>query len=126
LGDVTRAEGNYEEASSLYRKAIELATQLEDQPQRARILLSQAQLHTTLGQKQKAINLLQNALALYEKIGDPRNTIAASLLLARLHWQQRQILLTLQQVVNTLKITRQAGFLQLSLLLGIWKRRGKW
>ncbi len=125
LGDVARAVGDYDEASDLYCAAFEITTQLGDQPQQARILLSQARLAASLNHKQKAIGLLQNALAIYQKIGDPRGVITTSLLLTRLYFKQRDFSPALHQGSTTLKTMWKAKLLQPRVLAGIIRRRGK-
>ncbi len=125
LGDVTHIEGHYIEAKELYRKAYDLAVELGDQPQQARVLLSQAQLQVTLKEYDKAITLLKNTLTLYQDIGDPRHIAAASLLLTRLYFRQGRVPLALQQTIYIVKILYQAKLLQPKLLIGLWRRRGK-
>jgi tetratricopeptide (TPR) repeat protein len=126
LGDVARAAGDCDEANDLYCAAVEITTQLGDQPQQARILLSQAQLAASLNHRQKAIGLLQNALAIYQKVGDPRGAITTSLLLARLHLKQRDSGLALHHGSTALRTLWKARLLQPRVLAGIMRQRGKW
>jgi tetratricopeptide (TPR) repeat protein len=124
LGDVASAEGDYDEANDLYRAAFEITAQLGDQPQQARILLSQAQLAASLNYGQKAIGLLQSDLAIYQKVGDPRGIITTSLLLARLYYRQREFSLALHHGSTALRTLWKAKLLQPRVLGGIMRRRG--
>jgi tetratricopeptide (TPR) repeat protein len=126
LGDVARVEGHLDEANNLYSEAFDMATHMGDQPQQARILLSQAQLAASLMRRQKAIGLLQNALAIYEQIGDPRGKVATSLSLSQLYLKQKDFSLALHQGRMTLKTIWEAKLLHLRVLAGVLRRRGKW
>jgi tetratricopeptide (TPR) repeat protein len=124
LGDVASAERDYEEANDLYCAAFEITAQLGDQPQQARILVSQAQLAASLNHRQEAIGLSQNALAIYQKVGDPRGVITTSLLLARLYLKQRNFGLALHHGSTALEVVWKARLLQPRVLAGILRRRG--
>jgi tetratricopeptide (TPR) repeat protein len=126
LGDVARAEGNETEADHLYRTAFGLVSQIGDQPQQARILLSQIQLARKLAHKQKAISLAQSALAIYQEISDPRGIIGVSLLSISLYLRQGHLRLAWEQGRIALKAIWQARLLQPSILIGLLKRKGKW
>jgi tetratricopeptide (TPR) repeat protein len=126
LGDIARTEGNYAEAEKLYREAFEVAAQLRDQPQQARVLLSRAQLLVSLNLKQEAMVLFQNALAIYQKIGDPRGETTASLLLTQLHLKRGDFRLALSQGVHALKVIWMARLLKPSVIVGILKRNRNW
>jgi tetratricopeptide (TPR) repeat protein len=124
LGDVARTEGRPDEADGQYREAFALATQLEDRPQQARILLSRAQLH--LPQRQEMVSLLQNALAIYEEIGDSRGQITTLLLLVQTYLRQRRFELAIQPGISLLKGIWRVKRVHPRVLIGILKRWGKW
>lgn len=126
LGDVARAEGQYHEADRFYQEAFATATRLGDRPQRARVLLSQAQLAADLGHQQQAVGTLHRANVIYQEIGDPRGVVGVSLLLARSYLKQRQIGLAMQSGRTALRKAWAAGLLKPRAWLGIVRRRGKW
>jgi tetratricopeptide (TPR) repeat protein len=126
LSDIARAQGNYAEAEKLCREAFEVATQLRDQPQQARVLLSRAQLLVSLNLKQEAMVLFQNALAIYQKIGDPRGETTASLLLTQLYLKRGNFRLALSQGVQALKVIWTTKLLRPNVMVGILKRNRHW
>lgn len=126
LGDVARAEGHDEEADTLYRKALALASQLGDRHQQARVLLARARLIASHSRKQEAIGLLESAKAIYQAIGDSRGVVGTSLLLLPMCLAQRRLNMALQHGYDALKVAWATGLLRPSVLIGIMRRRVKW
>ncbi|MCL4298985.1 MAG: tetratricopeptide repeat protein [Anaerolineae bacterium] len=125
LGDLERLEGNHEKAGKLYHKALETATHVGDRPQKARLLISQAQLMAGLGQTQPAVDLMIGAISTYEEIGDARGFITGSLLLVQLYLQQRKLGQALKMALAALKKARSSGLLRPRLLRNLLRRRSR-
>lgn len=72
LGDLTRCEGAYTEAQSLYEQSLSIYRDLDTTLDIASVLCSLAHTHMQLGQIQPAIALLNESLALQRTVGNER------------------------------------------------------
>ena len=126
LGDLARDEGQYDEADNLYHGAFGTAIRLGDQPQMARLLLSQARLAVIQERRQEAIDMLRSARITYQRIGDPRGVVMTSLLLARWYLKQGQFGRAVLVGATALKTVRLTSLLQPRTLLGAIRQRGDW
>jgi tetratricopeptide (TPR) repeat protein len=125
LGDLARMEGHDEAAEKIYHDALEIVAQLGDQPQLARLLLSQSQLMMRRKELPEAINLLLSSGATYALVGDKRGVAVTSILLAQLYFRQGRIHQASRMVWKATIIAWRAQLIQPEVLLGMlqrWKR----
>jgi CHAT domain-containing protein/Flp pilus assembly protein TadD len=77
LGHVLHLRGRYDEAASLFDRAIALRQADADPGKRARLLLNRGHLHRQLGETDRARERFQEALGLFRQATDRNNEAAA-------------------------------------------------
>lgn len=123
LGDLARIEGHDAAAEQAYHEALGLATQAGDQPQLARLLLSQSQLTLRRGRLLEAIDLLRGAAATYEHMGDTRGVAVVSMLLALLYLRQRRFGQAVRMALKVIGTAWKTRLIRPRILLGMLRRR---
>ena len=122
LGEISKAQGDTNKAKGYYWDAYEIADQVGDQPQKARILLSIAKLSLLSQPHQQAAKQLRQALEIYRNIGDLRGTIAAALLLMTRSIRVAHFFNAIQYGILALQTSMKLIFTQPALLFGFLKR----
>lgn len=113
LGDLTVAEGRYEEAERIYRESLIMfdADQLDDNAGKAQMLFSRARLMIHMQKLQDAVPMLEASRALFKGVGNRRRIVGASLLLIKVHVRQHHWRQALLLVPPTFRTARTSGWL---------------
>lgn len=122
LGDMERFEESYEKADYYYNQAFEISTQVGDQPQLARLLISKAMLAKQMNRERDSINSFQSAIQTYQKTGDARGIAGVSILLAQELFRQGQLLRAIALAFSGLKAGWTNRLLNPRILLGVLRR----
>jgi tetratricopeptide (TPR) repeat protein len=126
LGDLSRAEGQYEEAEKIYGEALEIVTRIGDRPVLARLLLSKAKLMIQLKQTKDAVVTLRGVITIYKEIGDARSVGGVSLLLIRLYLGQGNFWQVLRVGITAFKVILSSDLLRPRVLFNVKRLRVWW
>jgi predicted ATPase/class 3 adenylate cyclase len=104
--DEAMASVAYPEACALWERALE---HVADETLRGRVLTSLGHAYTASGEPARAQRYLNEAVALFEKLGDRQEEAKARLWLGRTFWEQEQVARAKEEYERARAILEEAG-----------------